>query len=303
MGERPILITGGGGFIGSTLAKRLVERDVDVIVLDDFSCGRRTDLPNGVTVIEADCRDADALGQATKFKPGAVVHLAAKHYKPWCTANPKETYDINVGGTFNVLRAVSDVPGCRLIFASSAAVYGPNQEPHAEDEQIEPSDVYGRSKALDEAILKSACRDLGIGCVIMRFFNVFGESDRTPHILPEILSHIDKPGPIPIGNLNTVRDYVAKEDVAAAIDLVLTKAHKSNGMVYNVGSSRGHSVQDLINIIGSATGHQLQIEQRGDLKRVDNRPCVISDCSSIRKSLGWKPTVSLEDYVKLAVTK
>src|SRR5512143_2555593 len=196
-GKDAILITGGAGFIGRPLVQCCVENGCRVAVYDNLSFGRKSNLTpvqDRITFFEGDVRDETALDQAWEaFKPECVIHLAALHFIPYCNAHPKETLEVNVGGTHAVLSACVRWGVRTAVFASTGALYSSATHPLNElRDQPAPVDIYGLSKLLGEQICAFFNMNTGLNCSVARFFNAYGPYESNPHLIPHIMESLRK---------------------------------------------------------------------------------------------------------------
>jgi len=217
-----ILVTGGAGFIGSHVVDYLMSVGHSVVVVDNFISGRDHWLGQDVRpeIAVVDILDRKSLSAAfLKHKPSVVFHLAAHHYIPFCDRNPAEAYDLNVGGTLNVLAEASKCDVERVFFASTADVYAPSPRPHMEDDAVGPFTVYGRTKVIGETICRGTLEwgwDTNI--LIGRIFNAVGTRETNPHLVPEIIGQVAEGVPeLRLGNMFPTRDFVDLTTQARAI--------------------------------------------------------------------------------------
>lgn len=179
--KQKILITGGAGFIGSNLAKKLIEKDFEVVILDDFSTGLRSNLENlNLQIIEGSIVDRKILDNAAE-NCTSIVHLAARGSVPRSLKNPVATFDVNIGGTLNVCE-VARFRSIPIVFSSSSSVYGANLNSRKkENEWLSPISPYAVSKQCGESTVLSYSRCFGIKTAIFRLFNVYGPGQRPEH--------------------------------------------------------------------------------------------------------------------------
>ena len=184
--KRRILVAGGAGFVGRRLVRALRDEH-EVCVLDLLKFGNRfsADDNANITLEKVDIRDPHSVAAVMeRFRPEIVVHLAAIHFIPECEGDPLHAEDVNVLGTINLLRACPD--GTRFVFASSGAVYRPDEVPHDElRSAVEPADVYGFTKLHAEHYVRYFVRQRSLSGAIVRLFNVIGPGETSPHLLPE----------------------------------------------------------------------------------------------------------------------
>jgi UDP-glucose 4-epimerase len=296
-----VLVTGAAGLIGRATVRLLVGEGHELLATDLHTpsvqlAGAAGSLQR-LRWRQLDVRRREHVrGAVAEFRPEALVHLAARHYIPWCDRHPAATLRTNVLGTQNVVDAMRELDGTRLVFASSAAVYGPSTERLAEDAPLAPDDVYGASKVAGEQLLELALRrEARLKVVVLRLFNTIGPGDPHPHLVPRLLTELGRGGRrVRVGNLGSVRDYIYVEDVARAIlaalgaDLpALTRA--------NVGTGVGRSVGEVITTLGALTGRPLEVVSVSARRRAVDRPFLVADPARAREALGWEPRVAFEE--------
>ena len=255
-----ILVTGGAGFIGSHLAERLLARGDDVVVLDDFSTGRRANVPTAADVVEADVRNADAVAAAAKGAD-AVCHIAGQASIFRSFETPERDLSVNVGGTLAVVEACVREGVPRLVNASSMTAYGePSRVPTPEDEPCIPVSYYGVTKYAAERYVQIAGErsDVDLGVTSLRMFNVYGErqslTDPYQGVLAIFVGNVLRREPVTIhSDGDQTRDFVYIADVVDAWLHVLD-APETSGRVFNVGKGRETSVNALLDAVLAAAG-------------------------------------------------
>jgi UDP-glucose 4-epimerase len=290
-----ILVTGGAGFVGSHLVERLRERGDDVHVLDDLSRGKAEWLADGVSLHQVDIRDAARVRETVSdIEPTHVVHLAALHFIPAVDEAPALAHSINVEGTANVLAALAAAPPIAIVFASTAAVYPNVEGPIDEALAIAPIDLYGRTKVEGEEMLRDFAGAHETDLVLARLFNVVGRRETNPHVLPEIVDQLRSGADaVSLGALDTRRDYVNASDVAAALAGLLDN-HPTGASVFNVGTGRAVSVQEIVDACSAVLGRPIQIDHDAKRLRKVDRPELLANSSALRRQTGWSPEWSLE---------
>jgi len=261
MAERPVLITGGAGFIGSNLVDALLARGYAVRVLDNLSTGKRSNLPDDsrLELIVGDVADAACVRQALQGCR-AVVHLAAVASVQASVDDPLGTHQSNLIGTLNVCEAMRAEGVRRVLFASSAAVYGNNGEGEAIDEDTPkaPLTPYAADKLASEHYLDFYRRQHGLEPVVFRFFNIFGprQDPSSPYsgVISIFTEHAQKGLPIVVfGDGEQTRDFVYVGDLVEVLVQALESSEAVEGAV-NVGLSRATSLNQLLEAIGEVLG-------------------------------------------------
>lgn len=294
-----ILITGGAGFIGSQVARKFVDSGTTVHVVDDLSTGRPELIPDGATFHETDVRSDEFEEIVTSLNPTIICHLAALHYIPACNENPEKAFNTNVIGIRSVLQAARAADGLeRVVYASTAAVYSPDEQPHKERSEIKPTDVYGRTKLVGEDLAQLFHTKTDTPTISMRLFNVYGPNETNPHLIPEIVDQLkDGIREIKLGNTMPRRDFVHVNDVARAISAVIHE-EVSGYQVFNVGTGVTHSVKEVVDTISAILEDEIEIVQDPDRVRESDRPHLQADIGRIRQEVGWEPSVTFEEGIR-----
>jgi len=297
---KKIFITGGAGFIGSAIVRKLINNGYKVIIYDNLSYGKRHFLPktDSLVFIEGNINETDNLRKAIiDSNPYCLYHLAAIHFIPDCNSNPSKALEINTVGTESVLNACNNCGIKQIILASTAAVYPINDFPNIEDKTpAKPIDIYGYSKLFSEMLLKKFQNETGIQSIALRLFNAVGPRETNPHVIPHIFLSAKDTDIIPLGNLEPRRDYIHVDDIATAFLQVTQNSTDVNDFdVFNVGSGKEYSVVDLTKMIGNILGRELKVEKKDERVRNIERMHLVSDISKIKKLIGWKPKLNLEE--------
>ena len=293
------LITGGAGFIGRHLVAKLFDDGHDVTIFDNFSSSSKNDitnlLENGVGLVTGDILDYDLLLKSIS-NYDFVIHLAAQTSVSQSIADPKTTTDIIVDGTVNVLKSCVKTNVKNLIFSSSAAVYGNSPDaPISENSQLSPVSSYGASKLVAEYNLQAFSRSFGLNCISLRLFNVYGNGQSSETVvIRKFLKNISKDLPLEIfGDGTQTRDFVHVSDVIQAFSCAIKNIEAKCGEVYNIGSGKATSINELASLLISSKGKDLQIihkpEIQGEIKFSK------ADISLAKTDINYLPEVSLRD--------
>lgn len=298
--KRRALVSGGAGFLGPHLVKKLLDAGWAVASIDNFSTGPRAHLepfiptPDFVS-FEGDIRDARFVNETMEsFAPDIVYHLAAIHFIPRCVAHPTETLDINVMGTQRLLDGVAKAPVTRFVLASTADVYAPGNEPHRENSPLGSPNIYGTSKETCERLLALARqRFTTTRFLTTRFFNIYGPGETNPHVLPDIMACLRKGSVLRLGNIEPKRDYVYVTDVANA--LLNLADYEGTSDVFNIATGESRSVRELVASLEKVIGSKITIETDPAKLRPVERQNLNADISRARNELGWSPKVTIEE--------
>lgn len=293
-----VLITGGAGFIGRWLAKRCIEAGHTVCIIDNLSVGaleNLMELEGRFEFVQADLSDTERIAQCLqRHDVQTVYHLAALHYIPYCEANPRETFEVNVLGTLSVLEAMRTAGVNRIVFASTGALYPPLDTPLTEETPLQAQDIYGLTKLHGETTIAYYQNRYGVQPTIVRLFNTYGPYETNPHLLPHIINTL-KGGTreLTLGNLHPKRDYIYVEDVAEGFYRLGSRPDALG--VFNLGTGVEYSVQEAVDILGELLGEPLRVVQDPARMRPVDKPHQRADVSKLEAVLGWKPMVSLRE--------
>jgi len=310
-----VLVTGGAGYIGSVIAARLLARGHAVTVYDDLSRGHRAAVPAGASFVEGDIRDRSRVQAALlDSRCDAVVHMAALAEVGESVAQPERYHDVNVNGTAAVIAAARAAAVGRLVFSSTAAVYGePRRVPIDEDDELAPANPYGASKLAGERLLKQAREAGDLAFTALRYFNACGadgprgeDHDPESHLIPLALSAARDGAALrvfgadyPTSDGTCVRDYVHVADLSDAHVLALEALPAVQG-AFNLGTGRGDSVKCVLHTVSRITGLELRREMVG--RRAGDPPALVASGRQAAARLEWRPRRSLEDAVRDAWT-
>lgn len=293
MRGKKVLITGAAGFIGSHLSTRLLADGASVVGIDNFSFARpdRASAESDFTAATADLRKIDELRAIINANPPEVIfHLAAIANPRQCKQDLPLAFDVNVSGTHNLLRVAP--PSARIIFMSSAAVYGePQHLPIDEAHPRQGSDPYSITKIIGEDLCAVYNRHYDRQIAIVRNFNSFGVGQAGDYIIPQMIRQGLTEKKIEIWDSRTVRDFLYIDN---AVDALISIAGQADNGPINIGSGRGTSIGDLAQTIADRFGGGMPVV---DLKKkVLGSPALVSSNDRLR-SLGWTERVSFADGI------
>lgn len=312
-----ILVTGGAGYIGSHTTHLLVQRGYGAVVVDDLSRGHEHNVdPSRLHRIHLS--DTAALARLLREqRVDAVIHFAAFIAVGESTQKPETYFSNNVGGSLSLLTAMVDAGVKRIVFSSTAAVYGtPEVVPIPETSPFAPVSPYGDSKVMVERILDWMDQFRQIRGIRLRYFNacgaepdaVFGEEhDPETHLIPLLFRAILTGKPItifgedyPTPDGTCIRDYIHVSDLAEAHILAVDKLLAGGGSdVFNVGTGTGHSVREVMAAVEEVTGKKIPYEMGP--RREGDAPVLVANSTKLQKTLGWQPRYAdLKDIVTTA---
>ncbi len=302
-----VLVTGGAGYIGSVVADHLLRAGHTVTVLDNLIMGWREAVPAQAEFVQADIGDEVALEQLfSTHSFDAVMHFAALIEAGESVKVPEQYFDNNSLRSLTLLRAMLKHKVLRLVFSSTAAVYGePQSVPIPEDHPLSPTNAYGESKLIVEQMLAWFQRAHGFRYASLRYFNAAGaisargEAHRSEsHLIPLILQ-------VPLGQREfisiygtdyptkdgtCIRDFIHLDDLAAAHLLALQGLEDHEQLICNLGSGEGFSVRQIVDLAREVTGHEIPVREMP--RRAGDPAVLIASSDKIRQVLGWNPEYS-----------
>ncbi len=303
--DQRVLVTGGAGFIGSNIVRRLVEGGEQVRVFDNFSTGTRANLDgleSDVEVIEGELRSYERVHAAMRGQE-LIYHQGALPSVPRSLQDPLTTNAVNVDGTLNVLLAARDQGARRIVFASSSSVYGNEGPlPRVESAQPKPASPYAVSKLAAEGYCGSFSRAYSLETVSLRYFNVFGpnQDPSSPYaaVVPRFILAIASGSPVPVhGDGAQTRDFTYVSDVVEAAMLAAEYGGPTPD-VLNVAAGGSVTIEVLADAIGAQLG--IAVRKRYLPPRPDEVRHSRADISKARRMLGFEPRVTLEQGLAMA---
>ncbi|HEY40904.1 MAG TPA: UDP-glucose 4-epimerase GalE [Dehalococcoidia bacterium] len=310
-----VLVTGAAGYVGSVVSEQLLAGGHRVIALDNLGQGHRAALGPEVDFIQVDLCDAPRLDDIFSGRNiDAVMHLAALSIVPHSVSNPEEYFQTNVIGGLNLLNSMLKNNVTRLVFSSSASVYGiPESIPVTEDSPQIPIHPYGECKVMFERILKWYGEAYGLNSISLRYFNAAGATSLhgehhqpETHLIPNVLK-------VPLGKVDhvtifandyetedgtCVRDYVHVIDIADAHLKALNAIAGAGTKAYNLGSGTGYSNLQVVRMVEQVSGVSVPVVFES--RRAGDPPVLVASSDLAGKELGWVPQYGLEEIVQSA---
>ncbi|HET9613873.1 MAG TPA: UDP-glucose 4-epimerase GalE [Candidatus Limnocylindrales bacterium] len=300
-----VLVTGGAGYVGSVSVERLLDAGHEVIVLDDLSTGHRESVPRAASLDVGSYGDAAVIGRLLeRAQVDAILHCAARSLVGESVRDPARYYRDNVAGGIVLLDAARQAGVERIVFSSTAAVYGvPETTPITEAQSPAPINPYGETKRTFEGALRFYGEAYGLRSIALRYFNVAGASEQNgelhdpeTHLIPNILKAVETDRPItlfgadyPTADGTCIRDYIHVEDLADAHLLALESTAEASEplSVFNLGNGGGFSVREVVAAAEAVVGSPVPIEMGP--RRPGDPPVLVASAARASAALGWRP--------------
>jgi len=306
-----VLVTGGAGYIGAHVSELLQENGYSVRIFDDFSNGLERRVKNFKDILNGDITDREAVLKSMDGMD-AVIHLAAKKAVGESVSNPLKYYTNNVGGTMNLLAAMSLKNVNKIVFSSSAAVYSPSEKDAIEEsDPTDPLSPYGATKLLSEQLISKVGQAEGFSTISLRYFNVvgskkveFGDNSRD-NLVPKVFAAFKEGkspeiygADYPTKDGTCIRDYIHVQDLAEAHLVALKQLDTKVDGVYNVGSGTGYSVKEIFDQLEESMA--VKLNPVISARRPGDSPKLIASIKKIEKDLGWRPKATLKEMIDSA---
>ena len=314
--KRKILITGGAGFIGSIISSHLLDNGFEVVVIDDLSTGSKDALDERATFFQGSILDKSFLTTALAGVD-TVIHCAAKSIVEESVSKPDLYEQVNYQGTKVLLDAMTQVRVNRIIFSSTAAVYGEAKtQPIPESAELSALNPYGESKVKSEEEIGKKVVD-GLAAITFRYFNIAGSyknnlgkvffenHENESHLIPKILYKLnmgDKEVTVDIygdkwqtPDGSCIRDYLHVKDLAHAHLLALNKLTKGEHQIINLGSGKGYSVFEVIDQIDKSVG--VKLNRNICPARLGDPAVLLADIGKAKEILGWQPKSGIAEII------
>lgn len=303
-----VLVVGGAGYVGSHTVRECARRGVDVVVFDNYTTGNPLSI-RGAERVSGDLMDPRSVRSVFEnFRFDAVFHFASLSSAVESVREPARYYRNNVGGTLNLLHTMLDCGVNRLVYSSTAAVYGvPHQIPIHEDHPTEPTHPYGRSKLLVENMLQEVAAVDDFRFASLRYFNAAGadrsgeigeDHPRESHLIPSIFhAALNQNARVQVFGTDydtpdgtCIRDFVHVADIARAHLLALERLDTHPNQFYNLGSAEGYSVREVIDEAQSLLDRPLRVVEAE--RRAGDPPVLVAANDKASRYLGWRPECS-----------
>jgi UDP-glucose 4-epimerase len=298
--QRRVVVTGVAGFVGSNLAKKLLEKGYAVLGIDNLSAGTIENVDPRVDFYRADIRSQEihSLFEGTD----GVFHLAAKTSLVDCLAKPLEAADMNVSGTLNVLEAARKASVRKFIYADTSAEYEGIHVFPTPEERIQPIGVYAASKHGGATFCESYRRLYKMNVAMVRYFNVYGPAQDWRRVIPPVMSSfiirmLQGESPVIYGTGEKRRDFIYVDDVNE-LHVVILENDRADGRVFNIGSGVNYSVNEIYQLVESLLKTGLKPIYKPDLQ--GEAEITLADINAA-KGLGWNPRVEIKEGLKRTI--
>ena len=301
------LVTGGAGFIGSNIAKKLVEQGVETVVLDDLYLGSEDNLSeirDKIEFIEGSVLDQEKVAEAVEGCD-VIFHQAARSSSPMHKENPAEGARVNVEGFVNVAEAAKEEEVEKIVYASTSSMYGSIKPPHKETQEVTPTNLYTSSKMSRERYAQAYSYNNQVQTTGLRYFSVFGPHEKAKGKYANVVTQflwkmMDGEQPVIWGNGEQERDFVFVEDVARANILAAKRKEDLDGEIINIGRGNPVTFNQVVSKLNNALGKNIEAEHvENPRDKYVKEHC--ADNTKAKELLGWTPEYSFEEGLEKTV--
>lgn len=297
LSQKIAVVTGGGGFIGSHLVKRLIRDHFSVHVMSKYTTNlhRLRSVISDITLHKIGLERRDRLQTVLqKISPSHIYHLAAHGSYPH-QVDLDEMTAVNIYGTLNLLVASQDIPYKAFIYTGSSSEYGFKSRAMKETDVLEPISFYAATKASATLLCQVFARQYRKPIVTLRPFSVYGPNEEPTRFIPTIISRVLANTPIQITPKNERRDFIYIDDAIDAFVRAGEKALQLSGNIFNIGTGRQYSNDEVVTVLFNAVHKSVPVEKGAYPPRMWDTPHWVADISLSKKLLGWKSKISLSD--------
>ena len=301
------LVTGGAGFIGSNIAKKLVEQGVETVVLDDLYLGSEDNLSeirDKIEFIEGSVLDQEKVAEAVEGCD-VIFHQAARSSSPMHKENPAEGARVNVEGFVNVAEAAKEEEVEKIVYASTSSMYGSIKPPHKETQEVTPTNLYTSSKMSRERYAQAYSYNNQVQTTGLRYFSVFGPHEKAKGKYANVVTQflwkmMDGEQPVIWGDGEQERDFVFVEDVARANILAAKRKEDLDGEIINIGRGNPVTFNQVVSKLNNALGKNIEAEHvENPRDKYVKEHC--ADNTKAKELLGWTPEYSFEEGLEKTV--
>jgi len=298
---KKVLITGGAGFIGANFARKFLDLGYKVNLIEKKGANiwRIKEIKNKINIYYFDLKDANKLESLIiRIKPEIVLHFAAYGTYPRNQKDIKQTIEVNLLGTINLINACSKVKLKCFINTGTSSEYGIKNVPIREHDLLEPDNLYGITKAAGTMYCQNMAKKLNFPIITMRPFAIYGYFEEKDRLIPTIIKSCLTNKELKLSSSDSVRDFIFIEDMIDAYLSVIKNCKKAKGEIFNLGAGEQTKIKEIVNMIKKITGSKIK-PKYGKVELAQFEPKKwVADTSKIKKLLKWSPKYSLKDGLK-----